>query len=651
MIFYRLLKPSWGTKFIERDGQKVKNPDFIEEIKGKATLEGVFDESYVEQKNADGYNCYWFPNHPKKDVYSEEKHHINGRDIDVFDYLFIDMDLKDLVYKTKEDFYTIVREFPLKPTMTVDSGNGVHVYWRMKDLTRDQFVYLSKRLIQHFNTDQSIWTVLQLMRLPGSMNTKKHGEPKQTSIVEDISGGGPYKVSQFDKILPEITEKNAQKAQAHLDKLDGKTIVELGSDINADELPDKFLELMHKDEKIYQLFTNPKQSYGDRSGADAALCNILFSKNFNRKESLSVLANTQKALSKGTGRLEYAANTVEFVYGDRTKNKFKTVGEKMKTGREVQRGEVVNGPEAFDCLVNKWRKGQVMGMIAGSGVGKTTVALKTFKDMIMNNPDNDDVYIFFSLEMPEYEIEERWANLVGKSSKLADRLYVIGNEDEHGEPRNITLQDIYFFANDIQKNTGKKIGSMVIDHIGLVNPVINLKKKPTFGAEGDLEGGYGMTRALSLPNLCKAMKPLAKMLNTFLIVLTQTTKGKGAGDTPIDKDGAFGSASYEWMMDYVFTMWQPLMRIYKDTDMRVLAWQYAKIRAKHKDDPIVTHDPQLLNYNMDTGDLTPLTPEEFNEFERLLPLANEARRANEKKESTSYGRGPTVKDLQKLKLA
>lgn len=649
MIFYRLLKPSWGQKFIERDGEKVNNPDFVQEIKGKNTLEGIFEEAFVNQKNKEGYNVYWFPNHPSTDIYNEEKVYLNGRDIDVFEYLFVDMDLKDGIYKTKEEFYEVVRKFPLKPSMTIDSGNGVHVYWQMSDLERDAFPFFAKRLIKHFKTDESIWTVLQLMRYPFSKNTKKHGEPKQVSLIEKLCGGGPYTLEQFHKILPDLEQRDLEKAQNHLDKLDGKSTVELSENCNTDELPDKFLKLLYKDEKVFGLFTNPKQHYGDRSGADAALTNILFSKHFNRKEALAIIANTSKALSKGLNRLDYAANTVDFVYSDRTQNKFRTVGEKQKSGREAIRGEAVNGPLLFDCLKNPWRKGQVMGMIAGSGVGKTTVALKCIKDMIENNPDNDDVFIFFSLEMPEYEIEERWVKLVGSKSNLANRLYVIGNEDEKGDPRNICLQDIYWYAMDIKKNTGKNIGSMIIDHIGLINPMINLKKTPTFGAEGDLEGGYGTMRALSLPTLCKQMKPLAKMLDAFLIVLTQTTKVKGAGDTPIDKDGAFGSASYEWMMDYIMTMWQPLMRIHKETELRVLAWQYAKIRNKHKEDPIVTHEHVLLNYDMDSGDLTELSGEQYAEFERLLPIANEARKSAEKKESSSYSRGPSVKDLQRLK--
>lgn len=650
MIFFRLLKPHWGKKFIEHDGERVKNPEFVREVKGKNTIEGCFDEDFVQEKNKEGYNVYWFPNSSKEDVYTKEKCYLNGRDIDDFNYLFVDMDLKDEVYKTVLEFFEKLAEFKLKPTLVMCSGNGVHAYWKMKDLSRDDYVFLQKRLIKHFKTDHSIWTVLQIMRYPGSLNTKKADEFKETVIIDELSGAGPYSVKQFHKILPKLDPKEEKKGQDHLDKLDGKLSIELGQDLNADELPDRFLKILHNDEKIYQLFTNPKQTYGDKSGADAALANILFSKNFNRKEAVAIIANTQKALQKGPNRMDYAHNTVDFVYRTRIKSEFKTVGEKLKTPRESQRGQKVHGPEFFDCLYKGWRKGQVLGLIAGSGVGKTSVALKIFKDMIENNPDNDDIFIFFSLEMPEYEIEERWVNLVGKDSPLANRLYVIGNEDEKGEPRNITLQDIYWFCSDIRKNSGKNIGSVVIDHIGIVNPMINLKKEPTFQAEGDLEGGYGSNRALSMPSLCKATKTLAKTLDTFLVVLTQTTKSKGAGDTPLDKDGAFGTASYEWMMDYIITCWQPLMRIHKDTDLRVLAWQYAKIRGKHKKDQVTTHEQCLLHYDMDTGDLRPTSGEEYEEFKQLLPVANEARKAAEKRESNSYSRGPSIKDLKKLRL-
>lgn len=666
MTFFRLLKPDWGKEFLERDGKKEKNPNFIRTVKGPNTLEGCFDEEYIQKKNEEGYNIYWFPNHPKKNVYTDEKKYLNGRDITVFEYLFVDMDLKDGVYKDIGEFLDKVSQFPLKPTLTMASGNGVHVYWSVSDLSRDEYVFTQKRLIKHFNTDSSIFTVLQIMRYPGSYNTKKEDEFKKTMIAEALSGAGPYKIKQFDKILPKLDETEAKKAQNHLDKLDGKITMDFGGDVNLDELPDKFIKLLKKNRRVKILFEDVEQ--GNRSEADASLTNILYLKGFTEKEAFAVISNSKKALSKGPNRYDYAMNTVQFVWSNppkgakpkaekETKKKssngsstvgFRTVGEKLKDGIKSLKGEKVNGPEFFDCLYNGWRKSQVLGMIAGSGVGKTSAALKVFYDMIKNNND-DDVFVFFSLEMPEHEIEERWVNLVGKNSELANRLFVIGNEDEEGEPRNISLQDIYFYCEDIKKQTGKNIKSVVIDHIGIINNVIDINVEPSFNAEGDVDGGRGSRRALSLPNLMKSMKPLAKMLNTFLIVLTQTTKTKGGGDIPIDKDGAFGSAAYEWMMDYIITLWQPLMRVHKETDMRILAWQYAKIRSKNKRDPVQTHQMCLLHYDLDSGDLRPTTGEEYAEFERLLPAANEARKAAEKKESNAYTRGPSVKDLERFK--
>jgi hypothetical protein len=631
--------------------EKVKNPDFVEEIRGKNTLEGAFELEFVADKNSQGYNVYWFPNHPSKDVYTEEKRYLNGRDIDTFEYVFLDMDLKDGIYKTQDEFFAKLKEFGLKPTMTVVSGHGVHAYWRLTDLNRELYLHIQMMLIQHFKTDDSIWTVLQLMRWPGSVNTKRHGEYKQTSAIEELSSGEEYSVADLAPFLPPITEKNEAKIKSHMDKLDGKVTINVGSDVNLEELPDKFITLMESDEDISELFNQPEKAKGDRSSADAALTNHLFTRNFNRKEALNVIMNTQKALSKGSNRFSYASGTVDWVYNDRVVHRLKSVGERRKEGKKNQRGERVHGPSYMDCTYNGWRKGQAMGLIAGSGIGKTAKALKIIKEIIRNNPDNDDIFPFFSLEMPDYEIMERWDMLTEDEPELANRLYVIANEDENGEPRNLTLQDIHDYCQDLRRDTGKNLGSVVIDHIQIINPMIDLRRKPTFGGEGEPKiGQVGRdVRSLSIMSMCKAMKPLAKILDTFLIVLTQTPKGKGQGDRPPGIDAAFGSAAYEWMMDYVVTLWQPLMRIQHDTDLRVLGWQYAKIRSKHKKDNVVVYEQYMLNYDMDTGDLEPLTPDQEEEFDSLLPMALAARKSADKGEVEAYKNSLTPEKLKKLR--
>ena len=50
-MFYRLIKPIWGKKKIQKDGESIENPDFVRLIKGPDTLEGCFDSDFVREKN------------------------------------------------------------------------------------------------------------------------------------------------------------------------------------------------------------------------------------------------------------------------------------------------------------------------------------------------------------------------------------------------------------------------------------------------------------------------------------------------------------------------------------------------------------------------------------------------------------------------
>lgn len=633
-MFYRLIKPDWA-KPLKANGET--NPEFVKEIQGPDVIENYnLSPEFLSEKNNQGYNLYFFPNHPSRDVYSEGIKHLSGKHIDVFNFVFVDMDLKDEVYKTKEEFFDVLSKFPVKPTMVVNSGNGVHAYWRINNLTRDTYVITQLALINHFKTDESIYTVLQLMRLPGFLNTKKIENFQPAAIVDALSSGEVYDISVFPQDIYNLPETTVKRAQSHIDKLDGKIQVNLPEDVNLDELPDSFIDFIHdpRNLPVYNLFTKPKETYGDRSNADMSLANILFKAGFNRKEALAVLSNSQKALSKGPHRYNYAQTTVDKAYVQNAK--YSTVAQRLREGdNDKHLGDLVRGSWYFDTAVlgNPWRKKEVLGLIAGAGVGKTSVTLKWIKDAIENNTDNDDVYLFFSLEMPEAEIISRWINLVGSTSPLAERLYVIGNEDSNGDPRHIGLQEIHEIACDIKKTTGKNIGMMAIDHIGLISKHIDTRKKFTFGIQSEVGAGWSDVRTLGLASIATQMKALAKMLNTFLIVLTQTTKGKGAGDLPIDKDGAFSISNYENIMDRIVTVWRPLLFIESQSQTRFMAWQYVKIRNQHINDQIRAYEPKLLTFDLASGDLKLTTPAEYAEFQGLLPKAIEARENREKKKN------------------
>lgn len=639
-MFIRAVKPDWSKPNLANDEP---NPKFVQEISGPDVIEGFgFTDEFLAEKNQAGYNIYFFPNHPSKDVYAEGVRHLSGKHIDVFNYVFVDMDLKDGVYKSKEEFLEVLSKFPVKPTFVVDSGNGIHSYWRVQELTRDSYVFTQLALIAALKTDESVFTVMQLMRLPGYLNTKLHKQYAPATIVESLSSNAEYTLGCFAPFIQALDEIAVTRGQNHLNKLDGKLKVDIPESANLEEIPDTFLNFIQNPTNVavFHLFTSPKETYGDRSGADMSLANILFKVGFSRKDALCVLSNTVKAVSKGPHRFSYAQTTIDKVYIEKHNEKYRTVGQQLRIGdNDKNLGDLVNGTWYMDTgvLGEPWRKKEVMGLIAGTGVGKSAVSLKWMKDTIENNKNNDDVFIFFSLEMPQASIIKRWINLVGENSPLADRLYVIANEDSEGNPRNLGLQEIYDTCTEIKKLTGKELGMVVIDHIGIVAKHINTKRTPDFGIQSEIGTGYGQIRTLSIGSIATQMKVLAKMLNTFLVVLTQTTKDKGQGDLPVDKDGAYGISQYENIMDRIVTIWQPLMRIQSQTKTRFLAWQYAKIREKHLNDKMQTNEHKLLTYDMATGDIRPTTPEEYQEFTRLYPQTQEIRDSMSKKKNNGSG--------------
>jgi hypothetical protein len=633
--FYRLIKPDWSKPLLD-NGQS--NPRFVKEIKDhKNTHEGCnFSDEFIKQKNEEGYNIYFFPNHPSKNVYDEGVVALSGKHIDVFNYLFVDMDLKDKVYASKEEFLTKLNQFPLKPSMVVNSGNGIHAYWAVSDLTRDLYVFSQLCLIRYFNTDESVYTVLQLMRLPGYNNTKKHDNPIAAEILSDYSSGSSYSINDFPQEVLTLTDDDKIRGQKHLDRLDGKLTIHAPEFVNIDEIPEKFFDFINdtKNKMAFDLWMTPKETYGDRSGADMKLANLLFKSGFNKKEALSVISNTQKALSHGN-RKHYAETTIDKVYTEKLNSKFMTVGQLNRTAdADKNLGDLVKTSWWLDTgvLGNPMRKRELTGIIAGPGVGKTSTTLKLIKDAIKNNPENDDIYAFFTLEMAVGEIQNKWNALCKDEPTLADRLYVIGNENEKFEPRNIGMQEILEDCLELKKLTGKNLGMIAIDHIGLISKHIDIRKKYTFGIDSEQNAGYGNIRTLGLNTIARQMKPLCKQLDTHIILLTQTTKEKGVGDLPIGKDGAYGISDYENIMDRIFTVWQPLKLVQGMTATRLMAWQYVKIRNQSVNDKIQIDHPKLMSFDLATGNIEPCTQAQYEEFSMLYPKTVEMRKAMVKKE-------------------
>lgn len=105
-------------------------------------------------------------------------------------YLWADLDGKDFG-GGKDEALSRLRDFSLRPTFTIDSGNGYHGYWQLSTPILIQGLgsieeaerYL-KGLSAELGADMSCAEVARIMRLPGTYNLKDPANPKLVHFVE-----------------------------------------------------------------------------------------------------------------------------------------------------------------------------------------------------------------------------------------------------------------------------------------------------------------------------------------------------------------------------------------------------------------------------------------------------------------------------------
>ena len=275
----------------------------------------------------------------------------------------------------------------------------------------------------------------------------------------------------------------------------------------------------------------------------------------------------------------------------------------------------VGGPKYFDCLEYKWARGQVLGLIGGTSVGKSSVELDIIKSVLMSNPDQ--IGVIASLEMSTREVLDRWVKIIGRDKELSDRLFILDPYcSQTGHSRSLGVQDIYLFCENLKKETSMELAILAIDHVGLLDERIDTSIEPNFGNSVNHRKENKVVK-VSLKKNCDYLKKLSIMLDTFVLVLSQTTKSKGIGNIPIYKDGAYGVSQYENICDYVITIWQPLIYVHAASDVKFTAYQYAKIRHLSSADPVTTNQPLLLVHDLKNGSYKPPNKLEMDVFREL----------------------------------
>ncbi len=600
MTLCRLILPQWVLD---------KNPNM------KRVLEGKFTDEQLSKFNKDGYNVYYLPNGPK--AYTPGIT-VDGSHIDSFSYVFVDFDTKAGNYASKDEFLEAIGVAGIEPAKAIDSGNGCHIYWKVSDLDAKSYLRFQRRLLRLFSTDEAVGQIFQLMRLPGYVNTKLEYNQAPCSIL--FESDKVYTSEELDKLLPPITLEDEVYCNQHYDRTYGLNQNE--TEIS-DILPPKFGKLLSDNREVKEIWSGHAD---DRSKNDFRLGHLMYSNGFTKDEALSVLVNSAKALQRAPiHRKSYAENIVNKIWTfELTEDKdsldlSSSIRDILQRSGDTIKGTPFRCHKRIDNTVHGFRLGQVIGLVAGSGVGKTAMALNMFLWFSQENPDYHSFFV--PLEQPANEIADRWKTMCGDDTSLHDKVHVISNYDNNGNFRHLSLDEIREYIEKFQETTGFKIGCVVIDHIGA------LKKKNSSDENQDLMA------------ICHQMKSFAVQTNTLLVMQSQTSREKaGIGDIELDKGAAYGTSTFEWYCDYLITMWQPVKRCHSESACpTVTAFKFCKIRHKKTNQDVIQEDvPYYMYFNPETELMYDMTQDQITSFNFFLPKATNKRKADKKTELVTY---------------
>jgi hypothetical protein len=272
----------------------------------------------------------------------------------------------------------------------------------------------------------------------------------------------------------------------------------------------------------------------------------------------------------------------------------------------------VNGPEEFDCLVNKWSRQELLGIIGDSGTGKSEVVLAMFKTMLENNPESNAIYV--SLEMTDQKISERWGKMTKDNPELADRLYIISRYDEDGKSRKVSMKWIKKELNRYREHIGD-VCVFAIDHIHCL----------------------GENDASTLNSIMITLKEMAVEMNAFGIPMAQVNKGSGQkGEVPLDADAVLGCSQFKYICSDIIQIHRPILRLEEEAQISVLGWGYAKVREADKKDKVKRGQNKLLIYDQEKRCLRNLNNTEYSTFKMYYDMLLEMKSEEEKNKAFTY---------------
>jgi replicative DNA helicase len=212
--------------------------------------------------------------------------------------------------------------------------------------------------------------------------------------------------------------------------------------------------------------------------------------------------------------------------------------------KSLRSGGMKTGVTAIDSRIRCVAKGEVLTILARPGCFKT--ALLQHMLLKFSNDNHNQVAVFFSLEMPGAgvyerfsqnilglsgrEIETRWKNSTMSVSELdrvnqaMSRVYTVLIRP--------TINQMKQYCRLIEKKSGKKVGLVGIDYLGLVSDA-------------------GRNEYERASKIAVDTKSFAKSQGVPVVLLSQLNRTGGDGTQPVTLDMARGSGQIEEAADFV----------------------------------------------------------------------------------------------------
>lgn len=123
--------------------------------------------------------------------------------------LWADLDCKEI---SKEEALESAITNTLKPSMIVDSGNGIHLYWLLDRplIPSSDVEAILKGLAKAFGGDPAVTDLSRVLRLPGTMNCKDPSYPKPCKVLS-LEPDLRYSVEDFSQYKESVRDSRLSK--------------------------------------------------------------------------------------------------------------------------------------------------------------------------------------------------------------------------------------------------------------------------------------------------------------------------------------------------------------------------------------------------------------------------------------------------------